>query len=47
MNASKIGIDEETETGFQLMGGQVDDEEYLRVSEIGERGERSGGEKGW
>lgn len=35
-------------TGFQLMRGQVDNEEYLRVSEIAEkRGERSGREKGW
>lgn len=49
MNASKIGIDEEAETGFQLMGGQVDNEEYLRVSEIAggkgwrERAEKRGG----
>lgn len=40
-------MNEKAGTGFQLMGGQVDNEEYLRVSEIGgERGKRSGGEKG-
>lgn len=45
MNAPRIGINEEVETGFQLMGGQVDDEEYLRVSEIAEKGVRDRAEK--
>lgn len=30
---------------FQLMGGQVDDEEYLRVSEIAEKGVRDRAKK--
>lgn len=51
MIASKIGIsarERERASGgdcFQLMGGQVDDEEYLRVSEIAEKGVRDRAKK--